>query len=104
MHQNVAMAPELTLHEDRLFSADGAVRQISRRIYAETKDLPIISPHGHVPPAWMSENLSFGNPTRLLLTPDHYINRILHANGVELSELGVPVTRTDMTEADNRAA
>lgn len=98
------MASLLTLHDDRLFSVDEAVRQIARRIYAETRDLPIISPHGHVPPAWLSENLSFDNPTRLLLTPDHYINRILHANGVELSQLGVPVTRTDMTEADNRAA
>ncbi len=98
------MASLLTLHDDRLFPVDEAVRQIARRIYAETRDLPIISPHGHVPPAWLSENLSFDNPTRLLLTPDHYINRILHANGVELSQLGVPVTRTDMTEADNRAA
>ncbi len=98
------MAPELTLHDDRLFPADEGVRQIARRIYAETRHLPIISPHGHVPPAWIADDMSFDNPTRLLLTPDHYINRILHANGVELSHLGVPMTRPLMSEDENRAA
>lgn len=98
----MVMSAQLSLHEDRLFPADPGVRDIARRIYAETKDLPIISPHGHVPPSWLSENTSFGNPTKLLITPDHYINRIMHANGVELSDLGVG--RTDMTEEDNRKA
>ena len=102
--QNVPMAHELTLNDDRLFPADEAVRQIARRIYAQTRDLPIISPHGHVPPVWIAEDTSFDNPTRLLLTPDHYINRLMHANGIDLSTLGVPVTRTDMTEQDNRNA
>ncbi len=95
---------ELILHDDRLFPPDDRTRQIARSIYAQTRDLPIISPHGHVPPRWLADDVSFGNPTRLLLTPDHYINRILHANGAELSELGVPVARTDMTEQDNRRA
>ncbi|MGI5950332.1 MAG: glucuronate isomerase [Brooklawnia sp.] len=95
---------QLTLHDDRLFPADEAVRQIARRIYAETRHLPIISPHGHVPPEWIADDMSFENPTRLLLTPDHYINRLMHANGVDLSTLGVPVSRTDMTEEDNRTA
>lgn len=104
LDQNVLMTRELTLHDDRLFPADPAVRQIARSIYAQTRGLPIISPHGHVPPVWLSENQSFENPTKLLLTPDHYINRIMHANGVELSTLGVPVSRTDMTEQDNRNA
>jgi len=93
---------QLSMHDDRLFPADDKVRGIARRIYAETRDLPIISPHGHVPPAWIADNLSFENPTKLLLTPDHYINRVLHANGAELSELGVG--REDMDEADNRRA
>ena len=98
------MAHELTLNDDRLFPADEAVRQIARRIYAQTRDLPIISPHGHVPPVWIAEDTSFDNPTRLLLTPDHYINRLMHANGIDLSTLGVTVPRTDMTEQDNRNA
>ncbi|MGB3954330.1 MAG: glucuronate isomerase [Brooklawnia sp.] len=98
------MAQELTLHDDRLFPPDAAVRAIAQRIYAETRNLPIISPHGHVPPVWIADDQSFDNPTRLLLTPDHYINRLLHANGVDLSTLGVPVSRTDMTAEDNRNA
>ena len=104
MHQNVPMAPQLTLHDDRLFPADEGTRKIARAIYAQTRDLPIISPHGHVPPVWIADNTSFDNPTRLLLTPDHYINRIMHANGVELEHLGVPMTRPLMDEAGNRAA
>lgn len=92
----------LRLHRDRLFPADDSLRAIARRIYATTRDLPIVSPHGHVPPAWLSDNTSFDNPTKLLITPDHYITRIMHANGVELSELGVG--RQELTEEDNRRA
>lgn len=51
---------------------------------------------------WLAENTSFDNPTKLLITPDHYINRIMHANGVELEQLGVG--RGEMSEADNRKA
>jgi len=98
-----AMASPLTLHDDRLFPADPGTREVARRIYATTRELPIISPHGHVPPRWIARNEHFGNPTKLLLTPDHYINRVLHANGVELSELGVG-RGDEMTEADNRRA
>ena len=97
------MASPLTLHDDRLFPADPGTREVARRIYATTRELPIISPHGHVPPRWLAHDEHFGNPTKLLLTPDHYINRVLHANGVELSDLGVG--RGDqMSEADNRKA
>ncbi|WP_316667428.1 glucuronate isomerase [uncultured Propionibacterium sp.] len=97
------MAPKLTLHDDRLFPADPASRDVARRIHAVTRGLPIISPHGHVPPRWLARNEHFGNPTRMLLTPDHYINRVLHANGVDLSDLGVG-RGDEMTEADNRRA
>ncbi len=104
VHHNDPMAHELTLDDDRLFPPDDTTRKIARRIYAETRDLPVISPHGHVPPAWLADNTSFDNPTRLLITPDHYLNRIMHANGVELSELGVPMSRPVMDEAGNRKA
>ncbi len=58
-------------------------------MYESVRDLPIISPHGHVPPSWISEDTPFRDPTSLLITPDHYINRMLHAHGVPLSDLGV---------------
>lgn len=80
----------LELNEDRLFSSDPVQREISRELYAEVKDLPIISPHGHTDPTWFSANEKFGNPTELFLAPDHYIYRMLFSQGVSLEKLGVP--------------
>ncbi|GAB3703585.1 glucuronate isomerase [Mariniluteicoccus flavus] len=92
----------LELHPDRLFPVDPTVRDITRELYASVADLPIISPHGHVPPAWLAEDTPFGDPTSLLITPDHYVNRLMHASGVDLGELGVG--SSGMTEAESRHA
>lgn len=87
----MATAP-LSLHPDRLLPAEPGVRAIARDLYTEVANLPIISPHGHVPVEWLATNEPFANPTTLLLTPDHYTNRMLHgAGGVDLADLGVPV-------------
>ena len=40
------------IHADRLFPTDIATRTIARRLYAEVRDLPIVSPHGHTDPRW----------------------------------------------------
>lgn len=86
------MTKPLTLHPDRLLPADPTTRQVARELYQQIEKLPIISPHGHVPVQWLAENQPFTNPTNLLLTPDHYTNRLLHgAAGVDLADLGVPV-------------
>lgn len=79
----------LELHPDRLLPADPATRDVARQLYAAVRDLPIISPHGHVPPVWLADDVPFEDPTSLLITPDHYVNRLLHARGVPLSDLGV---------------
>lgn len=84
--------PRLDLHPDRMLPADPTLRPIAREIYASVRELPIISPHGHVPPQWLAEDIPFGDPTSLLITPDHYVNRMLHAHGVALSDLGVGET------------
>ncbi len=97
------MAHPLRLHPDRLFPAEAATREVTRRLYESVKDLPIISPHGHVPPVWIADDVPFHDPTSLLLSPDHYINRLLHTHGVELSSLGVPPGQP-MPEAESRAA
>ena len=94
--------PPLLLHSDRLLPGEPAVRSIARQLYESVKDLPIISPHGHVPPQWLSEDIPFQDPTSLLITPDHYVNRLLHAHGVELSALGV--AQPSMTEQQSRDA
>lgn len=96
--------PALTLHPDRLFPAETTTRDVARRLYETVKDLPIISPHGHVPPQWIAENTPWTDPTSLLLSPDHYINRLLHAHGVQLSTLGVPPGKVTLSDDEARAA
>ncbi|HEY7888929.1 MAG TPA: glucuronate isomerase [Steroidobacteraceae bacterium] len=81
------------LHPDRLFPADPGVRAVARRLYNSIRALPIISPHGHTDPRWFAHNAPFSDPVSLLLTPDHYITRMLYSQGLSLEELGVvPLT------------
>jgi glucuronate isomerase len=85
----MSSTPDLGLHPDRLLHSEPGLRSAARQLYESVKDLPIISPHGHVPAQWLAHDIPFGDPTSLLITPDHYVNRMLHAHGVELSALGV---------------
>ena len=80
------------LHEERLFSPDPDTRAISRRLYAEVADAPIISPHGHTQAGWFASNDPFPNPAKLLIQPDHYVHRMLYSQGISLDrlEIGVP--------------
>ncbi|MDC5699235.1 glucuronate isomerase [Intrasporangium calvum] len=94
-----ATARPLVLDPDRLFPADPAVRSVARRLHEAVRDLPIISPHGHVPPQWLADDVPFGDPTSLLISPDHYIYRLLHAQGVALEELGVGGGTLDETQS-----
>ena len=77
------------LNPDRLFPADPTTRAIARNLYQLVKDLPIISPHGHTDPKWFADNVPFADPASLLLTPDHYVFRMLYSQGVRLEEFGV---------------
>jgi len=98
----MSAAPALDLHPDRLLPAEPGLSKTARELYQSVKDLPIISPHGHVPAQWLAEDTPFGNPTSLLITPDHYVNRMLHAHGVGLSALGVG--QGSLTEQQSREA
>lgn len=91
---------QLELHPDRLLPADPGTRAIARRLYTEVAGLPIISPHGHVDAQVLADDEPFGNPADLFVTPDHYVTRMLHANGVPLHRLGL----RDATEPDAPAA
>ncbi|MFL6027535.1 MAG: glucuronate isomerase [Friedmanniella sp.] len=97
-----SVAAGLSLHPHRLLPPDPGVRRLAEQLYGGVADLPVISPHGHVPPSWLALDTPFRDPTSLLITPDHYVNRLLHAHGVSLKELGVG--RQELTEADSRAA
>src|SRR4051794_27895377 len=92
----------LTLHPDRLLPTDPALRSVARELYESVSDHPIISPHGHVSPQLLLDDLPFADPTSLLLQPDHYVTRLLHANGVSLTALGVG--QGPLPEAEARSA
>jgi len=83
------MPKPLSLHPDRLFPANSATRAIARALYEQVAGLPIISPHGHTDPAWFAQNAPFGNPTELLVMPDHYVFRMLYSQGIPMEELGI---------------
>ncbi len=85
-------APPLTLHPDRLFPVDPTTREIARRLHATVVDAPIISPHGHVDATVLVDDEPFADPAALFVTPDHYVTRLLHAQGVDLADLGVAET------------
>ena len=80
---------QLNLHQDRLFPSDPTQRNIARRLYAEVRGLPIVSPHGHTDPQWFADNAPFPDPATLLVIPDHYVYRMLYSQGVALESLGV---------------
>ena len=92
----------LTLHEDRLFPADPTQRAIARRLYADVRALPIVSPHGHTDPRWFGDNDPFPDPATLLIIPDHYVFRMLYSQGVPLEALGVPRQDGGPVERDSR--
>jgi len=93
---------DFELNEDRFFSPDMTVRKISREIYNSIKNLPIISPHGHVDPSLFAENKKFSNPTELFLIPDHYLFRMLYSQGISMESLGIPTVDGSKVETDPR--
>lgn len=78
-----------TLHDDRALPADPATRAAAREIYQQTRALPIVSMHGHVEAQAVDENTPFGNPSELLVVPDHYLVRMLVSQGASVDQLGV---------------
>jgi glucuronate isomerase len=97
------MPRPLILHPDRLLPADPEARAIARTLYEEVAGLPIVSPHGHTDPAWFATNAPWSNATELLLSPDHYLYRMLYSQGVPLDRLGIP-SCTGPSTADPREA
>ncbi len=89
-------------YPDRLLPADPGERAVARRLYDAVRDLPVISPHGHVDPRLLLDDEPFGDPATLLVTPDHYVTRLLHADGVGLDALGVG--QGPLSDSEARAA
>jgi glucuronate isomerase len=93
---------KIILHPDRFFDSDKEIRKNAIELYNDVKDLPIISPHGHVDPNILAENRPFPDPAELILIPDHYIFRMLYSQGIPLESLGVPTIDGTMVETDHR--
>ena len=83
------MPQPIAAHPDRLLPADPGVRNIARSLFSRVEHLPIISPHGHVDARVIEQNLPFPDPAALLVSPDHYVTRLIHAGGVPLDRLGL---------------
>lgn len=75
---------------DRYLTDDLNALPLARDLYEVMKEFPILSPHGHIDPKLILENKAFANPVELLVTPDHYITRMLYSQGVSYESLGIP--------------
>jgi glucuronate isomerase len=75
--------------ENVLFPSEAAQRSIAIRLYHHVRALPILSPHGHTSAAWFARDEAFPDPTRLFISPDHYIFRMLYSQGVSLEDMGI---------------
>lgn len=84
------MPQSIAANPDRLLPADPGTRSIARDLLERVQDLPIISPHGHVDAAVIQQNAPFPDPAALLVSPDHYVTRLIHASGVPLDRLRQP--------------
>jgi glucuronate isomerase len=90
------------LNPNRFFDPEPAVRDMAIQLYRQVKDLPIISPHGHVDVRILADNKPFPDPTELILIPDHYIFRMLYSQGIPLESLGIPTIDGTVVESDQR--
>jgi glucuronate isomerase len=85
------------------FDPDPGVRQVASELYNQVKDRPLLCPHGHVDPGIFSENKPFPDPSRLIITPDHYVFRMLYSRGIQLENLGIIPLDGSPYEQDSRA-
>jgi glucuronate isomerase len=95
-------ADALVLDEDRYFDRDPAVLRVARELYAGTRDLPIVSPHGHVDPRLLADDAPFPEPAALIIQPDHYLLRMLFSQGIPLERLGISPKDGGACERDPR--
>ncbi|HLX21593.1 MAG TPA: glucuronate isomerase [Gaiellaceae bacterium] len=56
-------------------------------LYREVADLPIVSPHGHIPVELFAEGARLETPGQLFVGADHYVVRMLYSQGVPLESI-----------------
>ena len=93
----------LELAEDRFFDPPAENIILARRFYEYIRALPILSPHTHIDiKLFTDEAGKFDNPAEVFIQRDHYILRLLHANGIPLEALGIPRKDGRAVESDPR--
>ncbi len=97
------MPTRWTLDPDRCFDPDPRQRDIARGLFDGVSDLPLVCPHGHVPPALLADDAPLGDPATLLVVPDHYVVRMLYSQGVAMEDLGLARRDGGASESDPRA-
>lgn len=90
------------LHPDRLLPVDSSTRDLARQLHNGVADAPLLCPHGHTEASWFATNGPFSNATDLLITPDHYVLRMLMSQGVSYDALGVQRADGSKSDADPR--
>jgi len=94
---------KVSLPSDRYFDPNPAQKKVAIELYESVRDLPIVSPHGHVDPLLFADpDYEFGTPTEMFIIPDHYVFRMLYSQGIPLEDLGVPRTDGGPVETDHR--
>jgi glucuronate isomerase len=85
----------MLIDDDRMFPAETSARKVARALYAQVRNLPIVSPHGHTQAGWFASNGPFPDPATLFVQPDHYVFRMLYSQGVSMDdlEIGQPVVK-----------
>lgn len=76
-----------SIDKTSLMPLNDSTRQIAVGLYDLVRDQRIISPHGHVDPGMLLRNQPFESATDLFIYHNHYITRLLHADGVAMSEI-----------------
>ena len=92
-----------TLDPDRCFAPEPRQRDLARALYEGVRDLPLVCPHGHVPPSLLADDAPLGDPATLLVVPDHYVVRMLYSQGVPMEDLGLARRDGGPAESDPRA-
>lgn len=87
--QDIMKTTDHLLHPDRLLPPDPATRRIARQLYEGVANQPLVCPHGHCEANWFAGNTPFPNATELLVTPDHYVLRMLASQGISYDDLGL---------------
>ena len=97
------MASSPTPFSDRLLGTSEPERRLARRLYESVANLPIVSPHGHVPAELLADpEARLGPPGRLFVSSDHYVARMLYSQGIRLEQLGLAPLDGGPVEGDDR--